>query len=396
MFLMGKELGDFMRWNSRQKWQAWLWISLMLAMGLHAAGIPIYRIHCGGPVMSGSPFQNAQPVDPISPMEWQADAFFKGGAIHTLDRDTVSQKKTLPFFRTERWSDSANPMSYSFPVANGEHRVILYFAEIFTGYQSVGSRVFHVFVNGKKVISDLDVFAKVGGFKGYADTLDVTADSGKIDITFQNVKGEAQICGIEIATPPLPLATQAPYRINCGSADDYVDPEGKTWQRDTHFLNGKAMAYQTFFTSDFAMFKTDRVNDTAGGKALTYAFPVTAGSYKVQLYFAEGWDSSKAVGDRVFHVLINGDSVLKHFDLVQEYGFSTAVIREFETSSDGKKPLTISFGNVKGSAKINAIEILPLTTRLGGKTSKFARPRLPNGNWPDLLGRKGSFDFIRQ
>ena len=61
-------------------------------------------------------------------------------------------------FQSERWDPGGAPeLQYSLPVPNGVYRVNLYFAEIYSGTQSVGARVFDVVVEDTLVFDNLDI-----------------------------------------------------------------------------------------------------------------------------------------------------------------------------------------------------------------------------------------------
>jgi hypothetical protein len=85
---------------------------------------------------------------------------------------------------------------------------------------------------------------------------------------------------------------------------------------------------------------------------------LTAGaSYKVRLHFAEiYWD---AVGQRVFHVRINGQQVLTNFDIVAAAGSKNkAVVREFTVTADAQGKLSLQFLSVVNFAKVSGIEVV--------------------------------------
>jgi Malectin domain len=59
-------------------------------------------------------------------------------------------------YQSERYGD----FSYTFPLANGYNLVTLKFAEIY--WAQVGQPIFNVRLHGSKVVSNLDLVAKVG------------------------------------------------------------------------------------------------------------------------------------------------------------------------------------------------------------------------------------------
>jgi len=85
-----------------------------------------------------------------------------------------------------------------------------------------------------------------------------------------------------------------------------------------------------------------------------YQFSVPNGMYTVNLKFAEiFWTNT---GQRVFDVLINGQTVLSRFDIVAAAGAAfTAVDKSFTVGPATQ--ITIQFVTDVDNASVNAIEI---------------------------------------
>ena len=71
--------------------------------------------------------------------------------------------------------------SYSIPLTNGNYNVTLKFAE--TYWTAAGKRVFSVAMNGQTVISNLDIFAKVGKNAAYDVVVPVSVTNGTLNIS---------------------------------------------------------------------------------------------------------------------------------------------------------------------------------------------------------------------
>jgi len=124
-------------------------------------------------------------------LSWGPDTNYITGSSTT---STTSQYTFAnPIYQTARYGN----MNYSFKVSNGNYFVTLKFAEILE--KKSKSRVFNALVNGKRVISNLDLVKKVGAGKPYDVTIPVTVSNGTISIQFVSLKGSAQINGIQIA-----------------------------------------------------------------------------------------------------------------------------------------------------------------------------------------------------
>ncbi|RMB24964.1 ASPM-SPD-2-Hydin domain-containing protein [Haloplanus aerogenes] len=114
--------------------------------------------------------------------------------------------------------------------------------------------------------------------------------------------------------------------------------------------------------------------DPSGGEEMQYEFDVPDGQQvEVRLYFYDGYSGTDSVGDRVFDVSIEGQTVLDDFDIVETYGDDTAAMESFTVTSDGT--IDIDFGHVTENPQINAIEIVSTSAE------------------PDTLGAPSSADF---
>jgi hypothetical protein len=95
-------------------------------------------------------------------------------------------------YQSERYGD----FSYAVPVENGDYLVTLKFAEIW--WTQPGQRVFNVLMEGVKVISNLDLVAKVGPNTAYDVTLPVHVTDGKLSIKFHSVVDCAKVSAIMV------------------------------------------------------------------------------------------------------------------------------------------------------------------------------------------------------
>jgi Malectin domain len=97
-----------------------------------------------------------------------------------------------PLYQSERYGD----FSYTIAVANGDYLVTLKFAEIY--WTQPGQRVFNVLLEGVKVISNLDLVAKVGPNAAYDVVLPVHVADGKLNIAFKSVVDYAKVSAIMV------------------------------------------------------------------------------------------------------------------------------------------------------------------------------------------------------
>ncbi|MEL6755564.1 MAG: malectin domain-containing carbohydrate-binding protein, partial [Pseudomonadota bacterium] len=109
---------------------------------------------------------------------------------------------TLPdsLFSTERFSVTPSPdnISYDFSVADGNYTVNLYAAEIWTGAQDPGVRVFDVEIEGLLAHDNVDLTADFGWNTVGVLTYNVEVTDGNLDIDFLPGVQNPKISAIEI------------------------------------------------------------------------------------------------------------------------------------------------------------------------------------------------------
>ena len=153
-------------------------------------------------------------------------------------------------------------------------------------------------------------------------------------------------------TPP-PLPQSDTWRINCGGGD-LADPEGNKWREDIGFTSGDTAGAGQPITGvkDPELYATER-----WGSEFSYRLSVPAGKYKVTLKFAETYVHKP--GERVFDVLLNGNTVLDHFDILKEAGGEfKGIDRSFTVSQADAGTLEIRFKSWIQNAKVCAIEVV--------------------------------------
>jgi ABC-type transporter MlaC component len=142
----------------------------------------VYAANAGG----------AQYTD-ASAVVYRADSYFTGGSVANV-AVAINNTTDDALYQTERWGAS----TYNIPLANGNYNLTLKFAENYWG--AAGKRVFDVAVGGVTMISNLDVYAKVGKNTAYDVVLPVTVSNGTLNVRFINKIDNAKICGFKIYT----------------------------------------------------------------------------------------------------------------------------------------------------------------------------------------------------
>jgi hypothetical protein len=125
---------------------------------------------------------------------WLADQGYSEGETASMDDAQVTGTKEQALYHSERYGLSG----YSFALPNGKYTVKLYFAEVYSGINGPGERVFSFSVQGKQ-FKDFDIWVKAGGFsKAYVESVDADVTDGKLSITFTPNVENPKINGIEI------------------------------------------------------------------------------------------------------------------------------------------------------------------------------------------------------
>jgi hypothetical protein len=186
---------------------------------------------------------------------------------------------------------------------------------------------------------------------------------------------------------PKGVLAQQPIRVKCGGAG-FTDSKGQIWQTDTGYYAGPTSTYSTTGpvsgTADPKLFQSERYIN--GSAAMTYSFPVANGAYHVNLLFAEIYDPLDVVGGRVFNVKIQGNTAFSNLDIFVAAGANTALVKGADVLVQNGV-LSIEFDNVVQNAKVDAIEILPVSSGPSGP------PLTLNFKYPDGTPVAGTLGY---
>ncbi|MCK9532805.1 MAG: malectin, partial [Gammaproteobacteria bacterium] len=315
---------------------------------------------------------------------WQADHGYNTGEIGRVDT-AIAGTEDDTLYQSQRWDDKEAPeLAYAFALPDGDYVVHLHFVEFWDGAFAVGKRLFDVWLEGQRVLKRFDVYAEAGANNALVKSFPVTVSDGQLDLLFTHIKQNPMISAIEIV-PQIPPVSDDPavLRVNSGGGD-YVDVAGHYWQADTDYDTGEISVVGAAIagTEDDALYQTARW-DPDSAPELAYSFALQDGDYLVKLHFAETWDGAFVVGKRLFDVWIEGQRVLKRFDVYGEAGSNQALIKHIPVSvSDGR--LDLQFTRIKQNPMISAIEVLPLSASLPPVLA-------PIGNRLALIGDSVSF-----
>lgn len=164
------------------------------------------------------------------------------------------------------------------------------------------------------------------------------------------------------------------YRVNAGGPEIAALDDGPAWAADTSGspnanLSDPGSNDNAGFpavepgptvpaTTPGTLFDTERW-DNSGGTEMQWEFPVTPGTYQVNLYMGNGFPGTSGDNERVFDVAIEGQVLpnLDDVDLSGDFGHLNGVLisNSVEVTDGG---LTIDFIHGVENPLINAIEII--------------------------------------
>lgn len=162
---------------------------------------------------------------------WAADAGAMGGATYAVAAP-IAGTADDPLYQGERYGD----FGYAFAVPNGSYTVTLKFAELYWG--AAGQRVFHVDLEGRRLLADFDILREVGPNTALDKTFTVEVADGVLTVDFATVVNNAKVNAIQVAAvaqssapPAVTIAAPSPtlrYKVGdvinyAGSASDAED-----------------------------------------------------------------------------------------------------------------------------------------------------------------------------
>jgi hypothetical protein len=250
-------------------------------------------------------------------------------------------------YQSERWETGR--LQYQFSVTNGGYAVRLKFAEI--NFSQSGRRVFNIVINGQTVLSNFDIVAQAGPNTAIDKQFTVNVTGGKITIQLFGVVENPKISAIEIV-PSGSVSSSATIRVRAGGGA-VTDSQGHVWNADYGYLAGNAYLSSgpVSNTPDPALYQGERWNTAT----LQYQFAVPNGTHTVTLKFAEIFYTR--VGERVFNILINGQTLVTKLDIVAQAGGARVALDKHFTVNVTTGKIVIQLVGVVENPKISAIQI---------------------------------------
>lgn len=182
-------------------------------------------------------------------IEYSRDRYYSGGSAGSTS-DPIGGVEDDEIYQSERYGN----YSYEIPVTDASYSVTLHFAEL---YQTEsGERSFNVLVEGKEVLSAVDLYSLVGHDEAYSyETEPVEVSDGYLSISLEASIDNATLSGFvvnsgnggeivkassdgTVACPyvsPEPLATY-PANWTSGELTVFNNNGGWTWYNDERVL----------------------------------------------------------------------------------------------------------------------------------------------------------------
>ncbi|KAB1998330.1 hypothetical protein ES319_D12G081600v1 [Gossypium barbadense] len=152
-----------------------------------------------------------------SSMKFLGDNYFEGGNVMQTN-EPINEAGDCPFIY---WSARIGSFSYRFNnLPPGDYFVDLHFAEIINTNGPKGMRVFNVYMQEEKVLSDFEIFSVVGANKPLQVVglrVSVKQD-GLIALRFEGVIGSPMVCGICVRkTQNIPVTQGSQEYLKCNN-----------------------------------------------------------------------------------------------------------------------------------------------------------------------------------
>jgi hypothetical protein len=148
-----------------------------------------------------------------------------------------------------------------------------------------------------------------------------------------------------------------------GGSDVNITIENIAYEADNSYRKGSIKLDKQVILGPVAGTDVDSLYQTylsaaADGAETRYEIPVTNGNYQVRMHFIENYFTGP--GLRVFNINIENQQVLTNFDIFNEVGYRTALVKDFNaTVTDGV--LTIKFNPTLNRVALAALELFQIT-----------------------------------
>ena len=293
---------------------------------------------------------------------WMSDRYFAGGSVVKIGDYFILGTREQRLYQSRR----QGMFGYDIPLKPGVYEMRLHFAEThfgemnLAGFGGEGSRAFGIVVNGKTVMSRLDVVGEVGPRTADIKVFrDISSDSdGILHLSFTPIVSVPFLNAIEL-TPGV-AGKLLPIRI-VTQERAYTDEQGRVWEPDRYAIGGQVVkrTAKVSGAADPQLFAGERFGN------LKYMFPVPPGKYTVTFYMAERWlgpnsPGGGGAGSRLFDIFCNGAALVRDIDVFKRAGGTDrSLVQTFsglEPNHQGK--LEIAMVPHKNFPMLSALEVI--------------------------------------
>jgi hypothetical protein len=242
---------------------------------------------------------------------WDVDLIGQGGINYTSER--VIEGTTNPSLLQAGRVGST--IRYAILLPPGLYAVRLHWAE--TLCRQLGDRVFHVDINGRRVLREFDVHQAAQGADRAWDEVfryQVPDADGRIVVELTgsshplSITNEAFISAIEV----LP-ESGVQRRITCGTDRDWIDWSGQIWTADGRTKSDEVLhTTRVIWAANPTLFDQGLYQSACTGEDFTIRLPLPPGLYSVHLLIAELWQEQP--GTRSMDIWINGQPLVNSWD----------------------------------------------------------------------------------
>ena len=228
---------------------------------------PVYQLNAGGPALS------------TALGSFAADQYYSPSSRTGATTAPIAGTPDPALYQTERFSTNGT-LSYAVPVANGRYSVVLHFAEIY--WTRPGQRVFDINLEGRKVVTNYDILAKVAPNTATTETYAVTVTDGvlNVDLTVPYLTGgrdQAKLSALEV----LRVTDNAPLGATAVSAAATLQEEAKVAAALSVYPNPAPGNFTLSLNSPAAQTATLTLTDQLGRVVQTQPVALQAGANQV-------------------------------------------------------------------------------------------------------------------
>jgi hypothetical protein len=153
------------------------------------------RVNCGDGAYIDTKNNSWSADQPYTPGSWGY-----GSGRNSYSTGNGITNTSDPFlYQSESWFSGQNGQ-YRFTVPNGDYKVTLDFAEIYTGINPGNPRIFSVALEGDQAITNLSLYSTAGLYSATDGTYHISVDDGILDINFIKGQENPKISAIEIVS----------------------------------------------------------------------------------------------------------------------------------------------------------------------------------------------------